>query len=129
MKARFISDVVVVEPATSDDDKSCGTEGIDFSDFLTSGTFSDVQIKCENQKFNCHRLLLAAKSPVFKAMLQNNMAEARSGLIEVNDMKPSVLKALLEYIYMNTIKADMYTQDDPTFEVELLAAAEMYKLE
>ena len=102
-------------------------EGTDFSNFLTSGTYSDLQIKCADKTFSCHRVIIAAKSPVFDAMLQNNMVEASSGTIEVRNMKPSVLRALLDCIYKNKIDTDDL-KEDPAFAGDLLAAAEMYDL-
>lgn len=50
----------------------------DMTNFLTSGNYSDIQLKCKDQTFNCHRVLLAGKSPVFDAMLHIDMVEASS---------------------------------------------------
>jgi len=72
-------------------------------------------------------VLVAAKCPVFYAMLQNNMVEASSGTIEDRDMKPTVLKAVLDSIYKNKIDAKDL-KDDPDFAGDLLAAAEMYNM-
>ena len=127
---RGIRNMVVIEPpkvVRSDDLKICEREGIDFSDFLLSGTYSDLQIKCQDQTFSCHRVVIAAVSPVFDAMLQNNMVEASSGTIEIRNMKPNVLKAVLECIYKNKIDAKNL-KDDFNFARDLLAAAEMYDL-
>ena len=60
-------------------------------------------------------------------MLQSNMVEARSGIIEIRDMKPNVLKAILDCVYKNRIDTKDL-KDDPDFAMELLAAADMYDL-
>ena len=98
-----------------------------FSNFLTSGTYSDIQIKCEGQSFSCHRVVIAAKSPMFDAMLQNLMVEASSGTIEIRDMKASVLQAILEWIYKNKIETKDL-KDDFDFAEDLIAAAKMYNM-
>ena len=98
-----------------------------FSHFFTSGTYTDLQIKCKDKTFSCHRVVVAAKVPVFNAMLQNNMVEASSGTIEIRNMKSSVLKAILDCIYKNKIDAKDL-KDDPDFAMEILAAAEMYDM-
>ena len=77
--------------------------------------------------FSCHRLVVAANSPVLAAMLQSNMVEASSGTIEISDMKPSVLQAILEWIYKNRIETKDL-KDDFDFAEDLIAAAEMYDL-
>ena len=124
--------VVVMKPSSPKEIKSggikiCEREGTDFSNFLTSGTYSDLQIKCEGLTFSCHRVVVSANSPVFDAMLQNNMVEASSGTIEIRDMKPNVLKAILDCIYKNKIDIKDL-KDDPDFVMESLAAAEMYNM-
>ena len=98
-----------------------------FSNFLTAGIASDLQIKCEGQSFSCHRLVVAANSPVLAAMLQSNMVEASSGTIEISDMKPSVLQAILEWIYKNRIETKDL-KDDFDFAEDLIAAAKMYNM-
>ena len=57
------------------------SKGINFSNFFTSGNYSDVQIKCEDQTFNCR----LPSTQVLDTMLQNNMVMARSGLIEIRN--------------------------------------------
>ena len=59
------------------------------------------------------------------------MVEASSGTIEIRDMKPSVLQAILDCIYQNKIDTNVLIDDDaddPDFAMELLAAAEMYDM-
>ncbi len=56
----------------------------------------DFIIKCEDQEFPCHRLLLTLRSPVFKAMLEHETKETKSGLLIISDSKSKSVKALLE---------------------------------
>ena len=49
--------------------------------------------------YNCHKNILASRSPVFKSMLEVNMKEKASGNIEIENMESAVLEDLLEYIY------------------------------
>ena len=46
---------------------------------------SDVKIFCQDKIFNCHKLILACQSKVFKTMLlDSNMAESISGEVKVH---------------------------------------------
>ena len=119
IKLQDIVNLVVVESPKGVTD--------DMTNFLTSGNYSDIQLKCKDQTFNCHRVLLAGKSPVFDAMLHIDMEEASSGCIEIRNMKPRILNAVLEFIYSNKIETKKL-RDDPDFAGDLLAAAEMYDM-
>jgi hypothetical protein len=46
-----------------------------------------------------HRMLLEARSPFFRGMLESNMAEAQEGRYVVRDIDANVFKALLHFIY------------------------------
>ena len=46
-------------------------KGINFNSFLTSGDYSDLKVKCEDETFNCHKVVLATASPVINAMIKN----------------------------------------------------------
>ena len=61
--------------------------------------FRDFTITSGQQKFSCHRLMLAANSPVLKAMLKSNMDEANKKEIPLNNISPEVLKVVLQYMY------------------------------
>ena len=82
-----------------------------------SKEFSDVQLQCGDQVFECHQFMLSARSPVFKAMFLADMAEKKTKKVNVKDFHPDVLSELLTYIYSGkTSKMDNYAKD-------LLAAA------
>ena len=51
---------------------------LDLESVFNSKDFADVQVECEGRVFDCHQVLLSARSPVFRAMLLADMAEAKS---------------------------------------------------
>ena len=92
-------------------------------DAYSSKDFSDVKIVCGEEVFDCHQVVLAARSPVFRAMFQSNMKEAQSRKVEVLDVVPEVFSELLSFIYTGMIpKLEMFAE-------ELLAAANKYQLD
>ena len=101
--------------------------GQDFSDYFLSEVLSDFKILCEDVTFNCHKVVLAAGSPVFEATVNSNMLEAKSGCLKIEDFKPNVVKFILEFIYKSQM--DIKTLKDPAFAREVLVAAEKYRLE
>ena len=84
--------------------------------------FSDVKIFCQDKIFNCHKLILACQSEVFKRMLMDsNMAESISGEVKVTDTSEITMESLLYYIYHDEL-------DDEKINEELLIAAEKYEV-
>ncbi len=88
-----------------------------------NGDFADMELMCDTKVFKCHQFILSTRSPVFRAMFQNPMAEATTKTVEIKDLSPEIVDAMLLFIY---------TGDVPNLDelaVELLAAAEKYALE
>ena len=110
------------------DDAIFETGGKDFSQFFLSEELSDIKIKCEEETYNCHKIILASSSPVFKAMLNYDMVEVTSGCINIENFKPKVVKFALEFIYKSYINV-MEVRENATFASDLLAIAEQYQLD
>jgi speckle-type POZ protein len=69
---------------------------------LSSGEEADVKFRVGGETFAAHRLVLAARSPVFTAQLFGPMREKRTRRrrpIQIDDMEPGVFGAMLHYIY------------------------------
>jgi len=84
--------------------------------------YADVVITCGDRKFECHKVILTSRSPVFKSMFGAGMKEGCTGRVEIKDMNPEVLENLLKYIY---------TSDAPDIDAvakELFVAADQYQL-
>ena len=103
----------------------------DLKKFYLSKEMSDVQIKCGDQTFDCHKVILSARSPVFNRMLLSEMKEKASGVVDLTDTRPEVVKELLKFIYTGTCYIDADEEPEPGLEIvcELLEAADKYELE
>ena len=66
---------------------------------LISGDLSDVTIVLEKGRLSAHRLVLIARSPVFRAMLQNDTVERATGVIEIDDVENDVMQECLNFMY------------------------------
>ncbi|MEJ1288601.1 hypothetical protein NN561_019634 [Cricetulus griseus] len=85
--------------------------------------FTDCSLVVAGQEFRAHKAILAARSPVFRAMFEHDMEESRTNRVEILDLEPQVFKAMMEFIY--TGKApDLHSMADA-----VLAAADKYGLE
>ena len=86
--------------------------GKEFGQLLESGEHADVTFKVEDETMNAHRLLLSTRSPVFAGMLRADMRENQEGIITIEDVKAPVFRALLHFIYTDSlpeVKVSMQT--------------------
>ncbi|KAF4399269.1 hypothetical protein G4B88_022352 [Cannabis sativa] len=70
----------------------------------------------------CVGFITASRSPVFRAMLENEMEESRSGTIKINDVSYEALRAFVNYLY--TAEADF----NEHMAYSLLVLAEKYQV-
>ncbi|KAF8411726.1 hypothetical protein HHK36_004284 [Tetracentron sinense] len=69
-----------------------------------------------------HKAVLVSRSPVFKAMLENEMEESRSGTIKIGDVSYDALRSFVQYLY--TAEACL----DEQLACDLLVLAEKYQV-
>lgn len=110
--------------------------GAHFGMLLENEECSDITFTVHGEKIHAHKLVLAARSPVFESEFFDSLEEDNREIV-VTDMEPKVFKALLHFIYKDTLVEDeelsvsssscMSTISD-TLVAKLLAAADKYNL-
>ncbi|EES14736.1 BTB/POZ and MATH domain-containing protein 1 [Sorghum bicolor] len=99
---------------------------------LDEGEGADVTFRVGGETFAAHKIVLAMRSPVFKAELFGQMKEAREQLVTIQDMQPDVFRALLYFIYTDSLPADMDVRDGEGYREmirHLLVAADRYAVD
>ncbi|XP_040607441.1 speckle-type POZ protein-like [Mesocricetus auratus] len=84
--------------------------------------FTDCCLVVAGQEFQAHKAILAARSPVFRAMFEHDMEESRKIRIEIDDLELQVFKAMMRFIYTGEAP-DLHSMAD-----NVLAAANKYGL-
>lgn len=69
--------------------------GHQFGQLLETGIGNDVSFEVDGEVFTAHKLVLAARSPVFRAQLFGPMKDHNTRCIKVEDMEAPVFKVLL----------------------------------
>ncbi|XP_021751739.1 BTB/POZ and MATH domain-containing protein 2-like [Chenopodium quinoa] len=109
--------------------------GKQFGQLLESKTCTDVSFEVDGEIFDAHQVILAARSPVFRAQLFGPMKEKNMQCIRVEDIEAPVFKALLHFIYwdelpdMNELIGSNYKGASTLMAQHMLAAADRYGLE
>ncbi|KAI5081698.1 hypothetical protein GOP47_0001441 [Adiantum capillus-veneris] len=90
-----------------------------------SEQFSDLVLESsDGSKIRAHRAILVSRSPVFKAMLESEMEESRSGIIKITDFSYEILRLFVHYLYT----AEIYPESLEECAFDLLALAEKYNV-
>jgi len=72
--------------------------GHQFGQLLENGKGSDVSFEVDGEVFTAHKLVLAARSPVFRAQLFGPMRDQNTQAIKVEDMEAPVFKVLFNIL-------------------------------
>ena len=75
----------------------------DLEVILKNGKHSDVEIVVSGHQFKAHKAILAARSPVFAAMFDNQMKESQQNRVEINDIDEEVFEKVLRFIYCDKV--------------------------
>eukprot|EP00439_Symbiodinium_sp_Y106_P043412 s203_g5.t1 len=89
---------------------------------LQTGNLSDVVLKVGSETIDAHRLILAARSPVFERMFSCPMKETTDN----EDFDAISMRALVKYLYTGVVDHVGLESDD--YAVNLLQAAHRYEV-
>lgn len=110
--------------------------GAHFGMLLENEEGSDVIFDVSGEKFHAHKLVLAARSPIFESEFINGPEDDKQEIV-VEDMDPKVFKAVLHFIYRDSLIEDeelltsgssCVVSESDTIAAKLLAAADKYGL-
>ncbi|KDP42915.1 hypothetical protein JCGZ_23857 [Jatropha curcas] len=110
--------------------------GAHFGMLLENMEGSDVTFNVAGEKIHAHKLVLAARSPLFRSKFFDGEEEKQE--VDITDLEPKVFKAMLHFIYRDTLTedVDMETSSSSclssvseTLTAKLLAAADRYGLD
>lgn len=93
----------------------------DFSRLLSDEESKDVSFKFGTEELTAHKLILAARSPVFKRMFEVDMKEKCTSVIEISDATSTAFKSFLKFIYSGHY-------DKRELSPELLYLGEKYEI-
>lgn len=66
---------------------------------LETETGCDIIFRIREETFKAHKLILAARSPVFRAQFFGLVGNPNMDEVELKDIEPSIFKAMLVFIY------------------------------
>ncbi|CAN8269608.1 unnamed protein product [Cochlearia groenlandica] len=109
--------------------------GLQVGKLLESGVGADVTFRVDGETFVAHKLVLAARSPVFRAQLFGPLKNHNTKCVNIEDVEAPIFKMLLHFIYWDELPdmQDLSGTDlkwvSTLVAQHLLAAADRYGLE
>lgn len=82
------------------------------ANLCASSDYSDITFIVENQRLPAHRVILAARSEYFRALLYGGLAESTQREIELNKISYEAFKVLLQYIYSGHMSLSQMKEDN-----------------
>ncbi|XP_066289134.1 kelch repeat and BTB domain-containing protein 8-like [Branchiostoma lanceolatum] len=76
-------------------------------DLQKAGVLQDVVLEVEGRRFSCHRLVLSAASPYFRAMFTSDMAESRQKTVVLQGLDAGMFREILSYVYSGTLHVSL----------------------
>eukprot|EP00092_Neocalanus_flemingeri_P040433 GFUD01044034.1.p1 GENE.GFUD01044034.1~~GFUD01044034.1.p1 ORF type:complete len:328 (+),score=70.64 GFUD01044034.1:51-1034(+) len=77
--------------------------------------FTDFSVVCNGKPFLCHKAILAARSPVFKAMMESNMKEANDAIVELKNCTEVVAKSFVKFFYTGQVDEEVLKENAASF--------------
>ncbi|CAM0909180.1 unnamed protein product [Alopecurus aequalis] len=102
------------------------------SKLLEATEGSDVSFKVKEEGFPAHKIILAMRSPVFRAEFYGPMREQSLRSVTIQDMQPAVFRGLLHFIYTDSLPPmddDLSGDEYEEMIRHLLVAADRYAME
>ncbi|XP_021903966.1 BTB/POZ and MATH domain-containing protein 3 isoform X2 [Carica papaya] len=109
--------------------------GQGLKDLLESEVGCDVVFQVGDETFKAHKLILAARSPVFRAQFFGLVGDPNTDKVAVEEVEPSIFKAMLLFIYtdklpdVHEITGSTSTCAFTNMVQHLLAVADLYNLD
>jgi len=98
------------------------TMALQYSELYKERNSGDVTFQLGKKKLIAHKLILSCRSDVFKAMLEADLKENRTGVVEIEDFDFDVMDALVYFIYTGLIPPLN------AIALDLMKAADKYNL-
>ncbi|KAL9391084.1 hypothetical protein Peur_015004 [Populus x canadensis] len=111
--------------------------GAHFGMMLDNMEGSDVIFNVAGEKFHAHKLVLSARSPFFRSKFFDGVEKDEKEIV-ISDLEPKVFKAMLHFVYRDTLTEDvnmvtssssLVSSISETLTTKLLAAADRYGLD
>lgn len=95
----------------------------DLHALISNERISDFKFVVDGTEFFVHKVLLAARSPVFMKMFTSNFQERTASEGTINDISKEAFQEFLRFIYTETVEnIDQHV-------LELLAISDLYEVE
>jgi len=91
------------------------------ADMYRDHLLTDLALCVQGRCFPVHKVVVAAGSPYFLALLTNDMSEGQAASLDVNDVSEDIFEQVLSFMYRGEAKLNGFS-----FAAQLLAVADRF---
>ena len=102
--------------------------GQELTTLRNNDDLTDFSLKTRGKVVKCHGVVIAASSPVFKAMLKSKMKEATEKQVMLDNISPEALDIIVEYIYTGETRIPTEVLKDVVEAADYLQMDELKKM-
>ena len=95
----------------------------DIGDLFNNTDYCDLKLIVDGVEFQAHRIILAARSDYFRALLFSGMKETNCDRITISEARPGAFRLLLQYIYTGKIS---FRHEKEELLIDLLGLVHQY---
>mmetsp|Transcript_116773 Transcript_116773/g.325387 ORF Transcript_116773/g.325387 Transcript_116773/m.325387 type:complete len:451 (+) Transcript_116773:44-1396(+) len=110
-------------PLASASVKNPGVVPNNLAELFKTSVLTDFTLRVQGRCFAVHKVVLAAGSPYFRALLTTDMSDSRAETLEVPDVSEDVFEAVLSFMYKGEAQLEGFT-----FATRLLSAADCFMM-
>ncbi|XBJ27145.1 hypothetical protein VPH35_004455 [Triticum aestivum] len=100
-------------------------------ELLKAGEETNITFEVRGESFHAHKIVLAMRSPVFKAALFGPMGDRIRRTMIIEGIQPAIFSALLHFIYTDSLPSmgHLYGDNGEEMVKHLVMAADRYAME
>ena len=90
------------------------------AEFRHQGLLCDILLCVENKEIRAHRVILAAVSPYFRAMLLGKLTESSQNRVVLNDFDAATIESIVQYAYTGEVEINEFNVQSILYASALL---------
>ncbi|GBN80412.1 Speckle-type POZ protein [Araneus ventricosus] len=103
---------------------ACPSALDDLKSVYNNRLLTDVELKTKTKSFPAHKIVLCGRSPIFKAMMTNDMKERNTDCIQIDDLEDDIVQQFLSFLYSDNLENLQWES-----AIKLYYASDKYEVE
>ncbi|KAF2488505.1 hypothetical protein BU16DRAFT_228555 [Lophium mytilinum] len=96
------------------------------SNYLSSGAYSDLEIRCNETRYAVHRIVLCSQVKFFENACNGEFEEAKDRIVDLSHEDPTAVQSMIQFAYTGDYSLDDGTENEMLQHVAVYAFSSEY---